>query len=309
MPAKPILVTGSHRSGTTWVGQMIAASPGVVYIHEPFNLNYPNPGVCSAKFNYWFTYICDRNDLNYLAPIKRMVNFQYNLVDQIKISQNTGSIAYAFRENARFIKYRLTGARPLIKDPLAFFSAEWLASRFDMDVVAMIRHPAAFVSSVKAKNWTHNFDHFLNQPLLMENYLVPFESQIRKFAQEEQSVIDQAALLWNIIYCTLLQFKKKHPEWIFLRHEDISRNPLEGFEKLDDGLHLDYTEEVKMVIRAHSSPTSETGLLKGRTFTSVKLDSISNIWSWKTRLTPTEIERIKVQVQDISQLFYSEDEW
>ena len=32
---KPILVTGSHRSGSTWVGKMLATSPSVNYIHEP----------------------------------------------------------------------------------------------------------------------------------------------------------------------------------------------------------------------------------------------------------------------------------
>ena len=34
---RPILVTGSHRSGTTWVGKTIALSPSVTYIGEPFN--------------------------------------------------------------------------------------------------------------------------------------------------------------------------------------------------------------------------------------------------------------------------------
>jgi hypothetical protein len=33
--ARPILVTGSPRSGTTFVGRMLALSPGVHYIHEP----------------------------------------------------------------------------------------------------------------------------------------------------------------------------------------------------------------------------------------------------------------------------------
>jgi hypothetical protein len=63
MNKKAILVTGSHRSGSTWVGKMIAQSPSVVYIHEPFNLEIgPCVGICSAKFNYWFTYISPENE-------------------------------------------------------------------------------------------------------------------------------------------------------------------------------------------------------------------------------------------------------
>ena len=38
---KPILVTGAHRSGTTWVGKMLALAPGVAYLHEPFSPTHP----------------------------------------------------------------------------------------------------------------------------------------------------------------------------------------------------------------------------------------------------------------------------
>ena len=36
--ASPILVTGSHRSGSTWVGKMLSVAPHVAYIHEPIIL-------------------------------------------------------------------------------------------------------------------------------------------------------------------------------------------------------------------------------------------------------------------------------
>jgi hypothetical protein len=53
---KSILVTGSHLSGSTWTGRMLSLSPSVAYIHEPFNLHH-RPGICKAKFNYWFPYM------------------------------------------------------------------------------------------------------------------------------------------------------------------------------------------------------------------------------------------------------------
>jgi hypothetical protein len=31
----PILVTGAHGSGTTWVGKLLALAPGTGYAHEP----------------------------------------------------------------------------------------------------------------------------------------------------------------------------------------------------------------------------------------------------------------------------------
>jgi hypothetical protein len=51
---RPILVTGAHRSGTTWVGRMLALVPGVEYIHEPFNPVGP-AGICNARFDHYYT--------------------------------------------------------------------------------------------------------------------------------------------------------------------------------------------------------------------------------------------------------------
>lgn len=40
-------------------------------------------------------------------------------------------------------------SRPLVKDPFALFSAEWFADNFDAEVIVIVRHPAAVVSSIK----------------------------------------------------------------------------------------------------------------------------------------------------------------
>ena len=51
---RPILVTGAHRSGTTWVGKMLAASREVAYISEPLN-KWHRPGVMAIPVEYWYT--------------------------------------------------------------------------------------------------------------------------------------------------------------------------------------------------------------------------------------------------------------
>ena len=61
----PILLTGSHRSGSTWTGKMLAFSNEIAYIHEPFNLNH-NPGIFKARFENWFPYIFHGNE--HLSP-------------------------------------------------------------------------------------------------------------------------------------------------------------------------------------------------------------------------------------------------
>jgi hypothetical protein len=43
--------------------------------------------------------------------------------------------------------------------------------------------------------------------------------------------------------------------------------------------------------------------------TTLKRDSRSNIWNWKTRLTPVEVDTIRERVEDISQAFYANEDW
>ncbi len=305
---KPILVTGSHRSGSTWVGRMLAASPEVLYINEPFHIGH-DIGICGVHFNYWFTYVCNQNEGKYYHHIKRTINFHYNMLGKLRTAKKLRTILGAIVKYFLFLRYHFINIRPLLKDPLAIFSAEWLASKFDMHVVILIRHPAAFVSGLKMDNWTYDFSHFTKQPLLMKDHLYPFEDKIRKFEEEEQSIVDQAAFLWILIHYMIKKYKEKHPDWVFVRHEDLSRDPLNGFQKLFHRLDLPFTQNIKEIIRWHCFPSDSYYLNNNNRFNSLQRNSAANIWNWKARLTEVEIERIKSQVQDISKEFYSEQEW
>lgn len=299
---KPILLTGSHRSGSTWVGQMIAASPSVAYIHEPFNIKHP-PGICGAEFSYWFTYVCKNNESLFYQHIKNTLDFKYQVSKEIKVRSGLRSYLGMLKKLYGFSKNRILNKRPLMKDPIAVFSADWLANSFDMNVIVLIRHPAAFAGSLKIANWKHPFDHFLKQPLLMKHHLAEFEPEIKEFANNEKSTIEQAILLWNLIHYMILQFKKSHPEWIFIKHENISANPISEFEIIYRKLNLEFTSKVQRIIREYSVAKNkeEQSLLKR--------DSKSNIWSWKERLTTSEINLIREKTYRISKHFYSEDEW
>lgn len=120
---RPMLVTGSHRSGSTWVGRMIAASSTVGYIHEPFNLHH-RLGICRAKFNYWFPYISKENESTYYKPIKDTLCFSYDLIDGIKSIGSLKDVARLARDYTHFLLCRISNVRPLIKDPIGVFSAE-----------------------------------------------------------------------------------------------------------------------------------------------------------------------------------------
>ena len=98
-----------------------------------------------------------------------------------------------------------------------------------MNVSVLKRHPIAFCSSLRITNWRFPFDDFLNQPLRMDRYLSVFEDEIREAIENEEDTIDQAILLWNCIYHTASIYQQDPPEWLFIRHEDLSNEPVEQF--------------------------------------------------------------------------------
>jgi hypothetical protein len=263
---------------------MIAASPSVAYIHEPFHLHH-DLNVCGARVDCWFTYVCEENEALYSTPIADML-------DAVRYRAAAGD--------------ERSCVRPLIKDPLALFSAGWLASRFNTRNVVMIRHPAAFAASLKAKQWTHPFVHFLQQPLLMQHHLEPFARELMRFTREPQDIVDQAALLWTMIHSMILKYQEAFPEWMYVRHEDLSRSPIEGFRGIFDHLDLEWSAETARTIAAHSFPAAEgvPSMLHDLT-----RDSLAIIDTWKMRLTGDEIERVRSRVWNVSTHFYSEQEW
>ena len=56
---------------------------------------------------------------------------------------------------------------------------------------------------------------------MMKNVLQPFANQIVAYAEEEKDIVDQAILLWRIIYSQVRHYQRAHPDWIYIRHEDI----------------------------------------------------------------------------------------
>jgi len=97
------------------------------------------------------------------------------------------------------IKGRITD-RTIIKDPIAIMSTEWIYMNYNIDIVVLIRHPAAFVASLKVKNWQYDFNNYLNQPILMDTYLKEYKSLIKDFSENKRDIIDQGILLWNTIH-------------------------------------------------------------------------------------------------------------
>ncbi len=301
----PILVTGAHRSGTTWIGRMLAADPSTAYLSEPLNV-WHRPGVFRAQVKHWYQYICEENESEYLPAFNELLEYDYHLWKEIRSIRSFKDFLRMGRDFRIFYHGLEQGQRPLIKDPFAVFSATWFAKKLNFKVVIAVRHPLAIASSLKHLNWPFDFQDLLDQPLLMRDHLESFRSQMESAKSDD--VIGQSALLWTLIYRLVHASVSLNPDFIIVRHEDLSRDPVNGFRDLYASLGLDYTHHAEKIILDSSSSENPTQLLR-RKVHDVRLDSRASMDNWKKRLTGDEIERIRKATEETSSMYYSDAEW
>ena len=306
---KPVLVTGSPRSGTTWVGRMLSVSSKLYYIHEPFNPDFrPGSGVCNIRFKHHQTYITQANETGCFKPISRMVEGIYDWRAALLACRSKADINKTWNQMREFRGYRRSHMLPLIKDPIALVSAGWLGTRFDLNVIVMIRHPAAFVASMKRLNWGFDPSRWaLSQPLLLKDHLAPLEEELKTLRDTQSDIIDQAALFWKVIYFVVLKYRETYPDWIFLRHEDIALDPMVHFKMLCEKIGIDFTSEMEKQIDEYSNasnPSQSRGAEK-----LIKLNSKKAVSNWKNLLSAQEIERVRDRVEEVSKYYYADGDW
>ena len=301
----PILVTGAHRSGTTWAGKMLAADVDTAYISEPLNVLH-RPGVFSARVKYWYQYICAENENEYFPAFHSLLDFDYHLMDEIRSIRSRRDFLRMGRDFMIFYNALERGQRALIKDPFAVFSVPWFAEKLNCRIVITVRHPAAFASSLQRLNWTFDFNDLLNQPLLMRDHLEAYREQMRSVKPED--VIGQAALLWKMIYGVVQKFSEINSEWIVARHEELSRDALNRYRELYSALGLDLTKRVEKVIMNSSSSENPAELSPKKTH-SVKLDSLASVKNWRKRLPEDEIKRIRKMTEGVAEFYYADEDW
>jgi len=94
--------------------------------------------------------------------------------------------------------------------------------------------------------------------------------------------------------------------WTFLRHEDISREPVPAFELLFATLGVEFDDSIRHGIAEHSDPGNPVELRESH---DIRLDSRAGVDSWRRRLSAGDIERIRIGVADVAPAFYSDVDW
>lgn len=287
---------------------MLALASGLEIVHEPFNPG-TGPGVFGLppSRRRSLAYVCAENEGEYRAAMADTLAFRYGYLRQLAVTRSRAALTGSVADARRFHAARRDGARPLLKDACAVFAAEWIADRFDAKVVVLIRHPAAFVSSVLRLGWAVDCgSHFLDQPLLLRDRLSEYELEMRELSARSAPPLEHAILFWRAVYATVRTYRELHPNWIFRRHEDLAANPDASFRELCLLLGLDYSDALQQQVLAHSAAGNP---IEPDSPHDVRLDSRASIGNWRRRLTDDQIELIRASTADVWPDFYAEEDW
>ncbi len=307
---KVILVTGANRTGTTWVGRMLSFSGKILWVYEPFNHELDTPRFAKpCPFDNHFHAVVDsevRETSNYLR--RRILAALPSGTDS---GEKRAGKAAALLRAIRNATGLLTNTRQILfKDPNAMISAEWIADEFDSRVVVLIRHPAAYVASIKRVNWPMNPETLLEQPAVVERLPESIVSDaVRHVGSREKRPgfsLEDTAYFWNLLYSEVDRYRREHPDWIFLRHEDLSLDYENQFRELYSELGLPWRKDVESNISAYCNRQNTRD--PGSEIMVLKRDSRATVSGWKTSLDRSEVETIRNITAEVTDLFY-DDEW
>jgi hypothetical protein len=313
-----ILVTGLPRSGTSWIGKMLEAGGEVVYVNEPLNPQHPpgrSPGVLNNEISHRFQYICADNDERWATAFAETLRLRYHPLAELRRNHAPYDLARLAKYGAAFTAGRLRRRRALIDDPYAVLSAAWFAQRLGCRVVVCVRHPVAFVGSWERLGWEANLSDLLGQPLLMRDLLGPYAEQMRA-AADSADRIGQTALLWRVTYAAISDLNARLPQLLHLqRYEDLASDPEAAFRKLYRTCGLAWTDQARQRI---ISATTAHGKAKGAQVWSLRggvsrtafrpMDSRAALGSFRDRLTPQQIDRVRDLIADVAGRYYDASE-
>lgn len=255
--SRTVILAGSGRSGTTWLGNIIAANPNFRIIFEPFEQNHvPQAAILPRR--------------SYARPSNTYPEWIPFVKDALSGKINNKWIQ---RDGNRWWAPRI-----LVKEIRANLMLGWIDRTFHPKIVFIIRHPCAVVLSRLKLKWTINLSGLLLQSELVADYLDPFVDLILRAKTEAQ----KQAVLWSVENLVPLSQLREFG-WIFCTYEHLYCDPDNEVNRILKGLEIRKTVLTQRAIRQVSMVTrSDSPIVKRE----------NPLAEWQKRLTKKETDDI-----------------
>ena len=136
-----------------------------------------------------FPYITDEKEFLFVLDTDKSFKRKFPIGQVLNLGLENKK-AFTFN-NFRLLKSKIFYEKLIIKDLIALFSIEWLNQRYSLKTIVLIRHPTAFVSSLKKNNWAFNFNDCLEQQSLMKDVVTEYKSDIHNITKLKSDIVQQ----------------------------------------------------------------------------------------------------------------------
>ncbi|GAA4047799.1 sulfotransferase [Parerythrobacter jejuensis] len=305
--SRSVIVTGTHYSMTTLTGALLATADEYHLLHEPLN---PEPTLSydSLRPPRWYEYYgTDRFEelAQALAVFLDRNSFPAQVLDRLSSVRTPQEVGQVARYCQRKMPFVLSARPAVLKDPFLAFSARTLQQELGMKVVLTLRHPAGFAESMIRKAGQFDFSDLASQHSLLET--VPDEAdEICRFAASNPPAIEQAALLWRVIYGFAARYLVPDARTMTVRQEDMVSNTQAAIDRL--------------FAFAHAQPTPSTGRLVAKNLQAqsddhaggsyIRRDGAAATNKWRERLGADDIALLQEQTGELAaRLGYNDFDW
>ena len=211
-----ILVIGAPRSGSTWLANALACTPGARLAHEPDNTAF-NPDAQESL------------DLHGGYPAPR-----------------TGEEfpAYARIWDPVFLVPPFATVHVIAKSVLAAFAIDWLIDRYRPRVVLIERHPVRVISSWMRKRF--RVGDLATRDRIQRQFV---ERMNLPRADPAAPPLVHVAWAIGVLMSVMREASRAHPEWTVVSHEQLCGDPVARLHDLGNSLQLQWIEETEARIR------------------------------------------------------------
>ncbi len=302
-PKHAVVVAGAPRSGTTWVGEVLAQADHTSYVHEPDNHSLW-PLALAAKAGLGRQPALDPDDE---APLHdRVWNLALSGADNLdrpawfirkaamkaatpelaseildtptdQLSSKAARLLEALRKTPTGKIAPATG--PLVvKTVHSCFGLERVAERSGGPIVVVVRNPRNGIASWLNMNWqVHRFE---SNPLVVDRIV----NDLGVTPPPTGDHVIDTAWTYGLLDAALRKAAFSNPDWLLVEHESLSENPIEGFRDLFDKTGLAWSSAIERHIEAGDKAGD------GYNTTRVRADLRH---AWKTRLTEDQIAKVE----------------
>jgi hypothetical protein len=306
-----ILIAGTHRCGSTWVANVLGSSPGIHNVFEP-DSPYTDilgtvvrhrlgeyPALQPDEPSSWYEMVWD---LAFAGgwPWSRSPSAR-------RLGRGLSRSPAAFRDHGVAMLARaLSAVEPqrrrnvIVKSANCGFSLEWIARRYRPRVVVQRRNPLNVVSSWMALNIEADP---LDDPAVRQHWLTPFGLTPRTNFTSQV-----AGIAWTVGVLTLAlkTTAERHPDWVVVSHDDLARDPYEGFTALFAQLGLPWTPRVKAYLEAADDPSFVVTGANPKSHPNEQTAApggvsrrIQQASQYSRRLTPTQVAEARSVLDDL----------